>query len=1167
MLQVHLFGPPRLSNGSAAAAGGLHPTSWRLLAYLMLRTGPHSRQSVAFSLWPDDPEATALAKLRRNLYKTLRALPSPSREPWCIARDSTIEWNAASDFWLDTKEFERLKASHQMLASAVELYAADLLEGYDDEWILSERDRLRSGAISALTQLVAEHWKRRDFGATLDYSRRLLALEPWREDIVRLVLMSRYEMGDRAGALHEFEQFQARLRAEMSTDVMTETAALRDRIVHNATVAHAAIDSTAALPAGTRQRSLLPFTGRDSEIEQLMLHWNRAERGLGSVMFLAGEAGVGKSRLAQELAALTAARGARVLIGAATQLEQLPYGAFADALRPHVGQIADSDIGEVWLAALAWLLPDIAVARPGLPKLEPLREGREHFRTFEAIARAFEILASSSPIFFILEDAQWAGSSTLAALEFLARRLQSVPLMLLVTYRNEELFQAQELRSMRRRLLREQKATVMQLDRLSRRSVDRLMTTALRIPSRPELFGFVYSVSDGNALIVSQLVHAFIEAGAPETSQFVQQSVHTLSGILAERFERLPNDSLRLVEIAAVVGTVFDAELLARITGWNERRVQDALNDLLDREIIREGAEHNRYEYAFSHHLIQSTVSARIPPSELKTKHQRIAHVLERLLDYPDGQAAGLAAHWEMSGDDARAATWYLRAARSSASCFAHAEAVRFSSKALSLTRDSRLRAEAMLVRESANGQIGDRGAQEGDIDALERLARSQGDAELACEALQRGIALRRLLGDRERQRALIARLRRRAARAKSALWLARAEQELADWEMVVGQNAAAIRRLERVARTWRELGDIDALTQCLYLQGELAMRLEDYKGLLRFADDLDRIDREHPNPMRRARICDFGALVAFRQQDMERALSLSRSALDALVAGGDRRGEAIARRQLGVVLGELGSFTEAEAQLETSEQLLRTIADPEIVASVLHARAHVMARLGKWAQARDQEELAMRMVGPLRSPQRDAICHMNLSYYYARLGDVPAALAAGNRFLKLASPLKIPFLMMFAHYNLAAIQVERKDLQASLRHVEHAIRIARQIGKRDVFCKALAVRSALRVQLGDEAGARRDISTAVDALDVSQFDDVDSHTALWLVALVLRSLGDRNQASNFAGRAYELVRKRMSAIHDDDARESFAGISFNREIVAAVETDTWPSLEQTQAY
>ena len=312
MLRVQLFGSGRIFDHAAEIKLPSRTWTLPLLAFLLVHRGeliPRSR--LAFTLWPDEPEETALLNLRRNLHRLVKALPPVAGAQWVTLDGHSIAWNASVRFDLDVAEFERLRAEQATLEQAVALYAGDFLNEIDEDWVAAERERLRQLYLADLGSLIVAKRSRRAFAAAAQYAQQLLAADPWHEDALRQLMAVRYDSGDSAGALAAFDGFSRHLRAEMNVDPMPETLVLRDAVARGVAIPSALGESEFA---SKRTPDPSPFVGRSEELERLRNQWLRAARGNGSLAFVRGVAGIGKSRLVSELALITEAEGGRVIV-------------------------------------------------------------------------------------------------------------------------------------------------------------------------------------------------------------------------------------------------------------------------------------------------------------------------------------------------------------------------------------------------------------------------------------------------------------------------------------------------------------------------------------------------------------------------------------------------------------------------------------------------------------------------------------------------------------------------------------------------------------------------------------------------------------------------------------------------------------------------------------
>lgn len=319
MLHIHLFGAMRLAlDGAPYPLGGL-PKTKLVLAYLLLnRTAPVSRDILAFTLWSDVAEQDARANLRRHLYDLQQVLPAaPAETPWILRTQKTLQWNPRASYWLDVAVFEELEGNPEQLAEAVGLYTGELLAHEDEDWLGYERGRLRAVFLRKLQELVHAYQARGDYMRALMFVQQALVDDPLDEQMVRTYMWLRYATGDRAGALQAYRQFCQQLQAELDLVPMPETEELARQISSQTLPVPKEPDAAPLVrPARTQQAApqatpppsnvpapLRRILGRADELQSFLALFGQQGEPL-RLMTLTGAGGVGKTRLAIELARL-----------------------------------------------------------------------------------------------------------------------------------------------------------------------------------------------------------------------------------------------------------------------------------------------------------------------------------------------------------------------------------------------------------------------------------------------------------------------------------------------------------------------------------------------------------------------------------------------------------------------------------------------------------------------------------------------------------------------------------------------------------------------------------------------------------------------------------------------------------------------------------------------
>ncbi|HEY1343501.1 MAG TPA: AAA family ATPase, partial [Streptosporangiaceae bacterium] len=386
-----------------------------LLAYLLLhRDAPQPRQRLAFLLWPGSTERQAQTNLRKVLHTLRRALPGADGLIEIAPR--TLRWRADAPLWLDVEHFERALAEGR-LGEAVETYTGELLEGRYDDWLVEERERLAGLHLEALERLARQHEDGRRWPEAIRCAERLVAQDPLREESHRLLMQLCRASGDRARAVRAYHVCATALERELGIEPSPET-----RAVYESLVAAAPARRARAPAARATAPSMSPFVGRADERARLAARWRAAAAGRAQLVLVTGEAGVGKTRLVDELRAQA---GAVTVEGRAYPAEgPLAYGVATAWLRSQPVAARLSRLDRPHLTELARLLPELA-ARVAPP--EPLPGAELRRRLFAAIARA--VLAAGVPLLLIADDLQWADVQSLRLIHYLLRTAPSARLL------------------------------------------------------------------------------------------------------------------------------------------------------------------------------------------------------------------------------------------------------------------------------------------------------------------------------------------------------------------------------------------------------------------------------------------------------------------------------------------------------------------------------------------------------------------------------------------------------------------------------------------------------------------------------------------------------------------------------------------------------------------
>jgi tetratricopeptide (TPR) repeat protein len=412
------------------------------------------------------------------------------------------------------------------------------------------------------------------------------------------------------------------------------------------------------------------FVGRTQELARLRHLLAHAGEGQARVALVGGEEGVGKTRLVEQLAATAGEQGVRVLRGGCVPLgeEGVPFAPVVEALRG----LADLDAAELAAVAgparheLGRLLPDLAWSGEAAAAAEVVGAGQG--RLFERLLGVVQRLAARSPLLWVLEDLHWADRSTRDLLAFLAASLRSGRVLLVGTFRSDELHRLHPLRGLLGELTRNRRVQRLELERFTRAEVAEQLAGLLGADPRARLVDDIYARSQGNPFFAEELLLAGegADPGLPPS----------LREVLLARVVRLGGPTQQLLRVAAAAGPGVTQPLLAAVTGMNEAALLEGLREAVDQQLLL--PEPGGDGYTFRHALLAEAVYSELLPGERVRLHTALAGALEAGLEGggpPASRAARLAYHWAATGDQPRALSASVQAAATAEEVYALAEA------------------------------------------------------------------------------------------------------------------------------------------------------------------------------------------------------------------------------------------------------------------------------------------------------------------------------------------------------------------------------------------------------------------------------------------------------------------------------------------------------------
>ena len=417
------------------------------------------------------------------------------------------------------------------------------------------------------------------------------------------------------------------------------------------------------------------LVGRADEMRRLEAALAAAAEGRGSTVLIAGEAGIGKTRLASELAERAREAGATFLSGRCIDLvgSGLPYLPLVEALRPLRRSPALANVGGS-LRELSRLVPELS--EPGMPMPPEVGGPDSQLRLLEETRDVLERVGAEAPVVLVLEDLHWADGSTLDLVAFLAHAARAQRMLIVATYRSDEIEPESSLRRLVTELMRAREASALTLEPLGPDEVERLLVSIAEAPLPAERVTEICERSEGNPFFAEELV-----AAAERGEETLPRA---LRDVLLQRFAGLDGETQSLLRVAAAAGRDVPYRLLAAVGALSEAQLVEALRRAVEHEVLV--PDQPAGSFRFRHALLAEAIYATILPGEREELHARLARALGGDAALAASSIAGeLAHHWTAARRPVEALQASVDAARDAAAVSGPSEAFQHLARVLEL--------------------------------------------------------------------------------------------------------------------------------------------------------------------------------------------------------------------------------------------------------------------------------------------------------------------------------------------------------------------------------------------------------------------------------------------------------------------------------------------------
>lgn len=710
-----------------------------LLYRLALARHPVSRDELAELLCAGQPERQARRALSRLIAYARQVLAGTeilqttpemvslnSQQTWCDAA-ALLSLDAAND-------------PDDALETGVNWVTGPFLHGFSlpdnvvfDDWVSLTQQEIERHYLTLLAALVERKTAGGQHQAAIQYARQYLYTDELAEEMHRQLIRLYTLIGDRGAAQRQYEQCLTTLERELGVAPLPETqAAYRAAITQQIQVA-----PLAERPLWNLLPSLdAPMVGREEAWKQLQATVEALAQ--GSLVFITGESGIGKTRLMQ---ALTEDTSALVLAGSAYPgTRDLPYAPLSQAfhmLTQHPDLLQSVPV--IHLSEALPLLPELRQIFPDLPPSPARNGGQFQALAYEAVAQMLFAIAKRRAVWLCLDDLHWADRATLAWLSYLLGRLPGHRLLILATVRAESL---EAVADVRRQAERAGVFRQIALGPLAKEAIIAILQQ-LALPLESEaIIAFahrLYQATGGNPFFALETLRALLESGDLDTSFDTLPVPTTIRHVIATRLERLSALARQVLEAAAVLETNTTLPLLAAVSGRQDEEVAEALEELVRHQFLHSQQE----RLTFNHALTRSVLAEQLTPWRQQILHRRAAAAIETQA-IPD--PAGAAIHWEAAAEWERAALACAQASQRFTQRHMYDVALELAERGFRLLRRVRDQAPARLRLLCSRLPIYQallRVADwEADLQAVEELAPLLQDDAAALQALESRLSL-----------------------------------------------------------------------------------------------------------------------------------------------------------------------------------------------------------------------------------------------------------------------------------------------------------------------------------------------------------------------------------------------------------------------------------------
>ena len=1017
----------------------------KVLQILALNMGEWvTLDKIVTAIWPESDYESAIQGIRIAINKIRNEFSKHPRgsQEWITTGEESYRLNSCDEITCDVTEFHALldisnryfiekdyESVIEPCEEALALYKSGLLpQDLYSEWLYEHRENIENRYRQALDECARSHMKQGHYESPLQLLERLYIASPYDDEAICLLMCCYFNKHRPNLALKLYQDYEARLTLENMVPSL-QASTLYEEIKSGRITSEKWQFSEEALNDQTHTLTNpisdhINFAGREKEVQAIHSMWLRCQQRSGSMILIGGEGGIGKSSLVSFMSSHFEETGLMLSAGCSEFEPGIGFGSLIPTLAQYLEENRDlDDFPESALLAVQNLLPDLDL---DIQKRTRLDHEQERIRLLEGLTQFFVTISQSNgPLALFIDDVQWADPSTLDFIDWLFSRLIDQSILLICTYRTEEVPGVSKLNKLITRAVRAQPAgdsLHLELEALPETQIG-MMLESLPLPGDQlsALVSRIASATMGNPLHIIALLQLmneqdWITIGSDQNWEIDNEKLSdaqdfpipdSIYQLIEKRLDRLDEQCKELLMLMSVIGKSMDLNLLAAV--WQLYLNQEVtLSSLYQAITIIEGAQFitsSSDAVAFVHDKFRRVAYDQFNPIPRALAHRYAGEYLDtHFQSKVDRPYALIAYHFENAGLIDRALEEWIPALRQEHVKYHNELGAELSAKILMLIDSQiekmgiraeylQMKRELLLLRIQFMDMLGLSDLQRNAIEELIRLAHDSENQTLLAEAylIQAKFRLDQsefaaALEDAKKSRLIAERLQDIALLAQSLHIIGLKHWNTKEFEL-------AKDHLEQQLKLQKRLEDNNALAENLRYLGGVWLRMHDFEIANDYLNESLKLYVQNDNLLGQAKALSSIGFLYWTQGDYEQSISVYEEVHRIATKIGDRKGAVSALGNMGHLSRALGDYERAIEYIGKSSGLLKELGNQKAYANDLNNLGIALLALGDYETAQNHFLDAQEKFLELALLKDEALAKLNLAQAHGYLGDNGKAL------------------------------------------------------------------------------------------------------------------------------------------------------------------------------